>query len=193
MYSNYTMSYSVPYFKEFVNTYPTFQEWKTYCEQQHVRVIDGLNRHPSSSDARQRYAILRYDKTYSNTQTMAHGFFRSVIWDTVAHRPVCVAPPKASDQTLEASSSHRCEEFLEGVMVNAFLDASGTVQLATRSKLGATGTFYSSRSFQDLLTEALQKKGIQGVQGIKDILGSHTFASFLLQHPEHRIVSRLCT
>ena len=191
MYSNYTMSYSVPYFKEFVNTYPTFQEWKTYCEQQHVRVIDGLNRHPSPSDARQRYAILRYDKTYSNTQTMAHGFFRSVIWDTVAHRPVCVAPPKASDQTLEASSSHRCEEFLEGVMVNAFLDASGTVQLATRSKLGATGTFYSSRSFQDLLTEALQKKGIQGVQGIKDILGSHTFASFLLQHPEHRIVSRI--
>ena len=76
-------------------------------------------------------------------------------------------------------------------MVNAFLDASGTVQLATRSKMGATGIFYSRRSFQDLLVDALQQKGIATIQGIKQLLGTHTFASFLLQHPEHRIVSRI--
>ena len=172
------MSYSVPYFKELVTTYPTFQQLKTYCDQQHVRVIDGTN----------RYAILRYDKTYQSTQTMANGFFRSLVWDTVANRPVCVAPPKACEQTL---STYRCEEFLEGVMVNAFLDTSGNVQLATRSKLGATGTFYSSRSFQDLLVDALQQKGFNTIQEIKQILGTHTFASFLLQHPDHRIVNRI--
>jgi len=172
------MSYSVPYFKELVTTYPTFHQLKTYCDQQHVRVIDGAN----------RYAILRYDKAYQSTQTMANGFFRSLVWDVIANRPVCVAPPKASEQT---PSTYRCEEFLEGVMVNAFLDASGTVKLATRSKMGATGTFYSSRSFQDLLVDALQQKGFNTIQEIKQILGSHTFASFLLQHPDHRIVSRI--
>jgi hypothetical protein len=76
-------------------------------------------------------------------------------------------------------------------MVNAFLDTSGNVQLATRSKLGATGTFYSSRSFQDLLVDALQQKGFNTIQEIKQILGTHTFASFLLQHPDHRIVNRI--
>jgi hypothetical protein len=102
-----------------------------------------------------------------------------------------VAPPKAQETLPEDTGSLRCEEFLEGVMVNAFLDSSGTVQLATRSKLGATGTFYSSRSFQDLFEDALRTKGIDGVQGIKSVLGTATFASFLLQHPEHRIVSRI--
>ena len=187
MYS--TMSYSLPYFKELVTTYPTFEDVKTYSEQQHLRVIDGAN----------RYAIVRYDKAYQSTQTMANGFFRSVVWDTVTNRPVCVAPPKACEQALVACEQtseqvptpYRCEEFLEGVMVNAFLDASGTVQLATRSKMGATGIFYSRRSFQDLLVDALQQKGINTIQEIKQILGTHTFASFLLQHPEHRIVSRI--
>jgi hypothetical protein len=57
--------------------------------------------------------------------------------------------------------------------------------------MGATGIFYSRRSFQDLLVDALQQKGINTIQEIKHILGTHTFASFLLQHPEHRIVSRI--
>jgi len=180
------MSYSVPYFKELVSTHPSFEQLKTHCEQQHLRVIDGAN----------RYAIVRYDKAYHTTQTMTNGFFRSVVWDTVTNRPVCVAPPKSCEQALipcieQTTTPYRCEEFLEGVMVNAFLDASGTVKLATRSKMGATGIFYSRRSFQDLLVDALQQKGIATIQGIKQILGTHTFASFLLQHPEHRIVSRI--
>jgi len=173
------MPYSLPYFKELVDTYPSFASVKAHCERNHLRVIDGSS----------QYAIIRYDKTHESSQTMNRGFFRSVVWDTVANRPVCVAPPKASESPIEEGI--RCEEFLEGVMVNAFLDASGSVQLATRSKLGATGTFYSCRSFQDLLVDALQQKGIMEIQGIKTLLGSYTFASFLLQHPEHRIVSKI--
>ena len=72
-------------------------------------------------------------------------------------------------------------------MVNVFLDASGNPQLASRSKLGATGTFYSSRSFQELLTEALASTS----SDLRSILGDCTFASLLLQHPEHRIVAKL--
>jgi len=178
------MSYSVPYFKDLVSTYPSFEALKGHLESNQLRVI---------SDASNQYTIIRYDKTkYPTTiQNESKGFLRSVVWDTVTNRPVCVAPPKAREALPEDAASLRCEEFLEGVMVNAFLDSSGTVQLATRSKLGATGTFYSSRSFQDLFEDALRAKGIEGIQGIKGVLGTASFASFLLQHPEHRIVSRI--
>jgi hypothetical protein len=177
------MSYTVPYFRDLVNTYPTFEALKGHCEANHLTIL---------SDT-EPYCIIRYDKSkyLIPIQSESKGFFRSVVWDTVANRVVCVAPPKAQEELPEDVSGYRCEEFLEGVMVNAFLDASGTVQLATRSKLGATGTFYSNRSFQSLFEDALRVKGIDGIQGLKESLGSTTFASFLLQHPEHRIVSRI--
>jgi hypothetical protein len=71
-------------------------------------------------------------------------------------------------------------------MINAFRDASGLVQIASRSKLGATGTFYSKRSFCDLLGDALKGQDLQTI-----LPEGAQFASFLLQHPEHRIVARL--
>jgi hypothetical protein len=71
-------------------------------------------------------------------------------------------------------------------MINAFRDASGVVQIASRSKLGATGTFYSKRPFSALLEDALKSKG----QDLQTILPADAeFGSFLLQHPEHRIVA----
>ena len=71
-------------------------------------------------------------------------------------------------------------------MINAFRDASGVVQIASRSKLGATGTFYSKRPFSALLEDALKIKG----QDLQTILPADAdFGSFLLQHPEHRIVA----
>ena len=170
---------SVAYFKNLSTTYPLWADLTRYLtspEGGTLRVIPCDN----------RYAIIRYDKAYSKFDLPHVSWFRSVVWDAVMNRPVCVAPPKATDGPIPTTESLRYEEFLEGVMINAFLDASGQVVLATRSKLGATGTFYSSRSFQDLLTEALNT-----VQ-LKDLFtDSTTFLSLLLQHPEHRIVAKL--
>jgi hypothetical protein len=72
-------------------------------------------------------------------------------------------------------------------MINAFL-RDGQVRLATRSKLDATGTFYSPRSFQSLLMDTgMTPTSLQALLTERGAL----FVSLLLQHPEHRIVSHI--
>jgi len=72
-------------------------------------------------------------------------------------------------------------------MINAFLK-DGQVRLATRSKLDATGTFYSARSFQSLLMDTgMTLDRIQALLTESQSL----FVSLLLQHPEHRLVSHV--
>lgn len=80
-------------------------------------------------------------------------------------------------------------------MVNAYktAGATGAPLLASRSKLGATGTYYSPRSFEALLEDALAEAHTT----VAELLGTPasggetaTFVSLLLQHPEHRIVAQ---
>jgi hypothetical protein len=110
-----------------------------------------------------------------------------VVWDGATNLPLCVGPPKATESIPETHDSFTYEEFYEGVMINAFL-RDGEVRLATRSRLDATGTFYSARSFQSLLMDTgMTLESIQALLTEKRA----TFVSLLLQHPEHRIVSRI--
>ena len=111
---------------------------------------------------------------------------RSVVWNGATNRPLCVAPPHRREDLPPDVSSCVAQTFLEGTLINAFRDASGVVQIASRSKLGATGTFYSKRSFGELLTDALKGQDLQTI-----LPEGAQFASFLLQHPEHRIVAPL--
>ena len=166
------MNYDVAIFGELLQKFPTWDVLRPHLEQIHLRVID-------CSDG---YFIIRYEKGSSYFSDPCVPWFRSVIWDATTNRPLCIAPPRATDLT---TSEVRIEEFLEGVMINIFIDRDGQVRYATRSKLDATGTFYSSRSFQELLMEAL------GSVDSRSLLGSSTFGSLLLQHPEHRIVSHI--
>jgi len=167
-------------FKDLWTSHTTWASLETYltsCEGGSLRIIK----------CDDRYSIIRYDKLVSQFSVPHVPYFRSVVWDTLLNRPVCVAPLKAMEGFPE-EGAFRCEEFLEGVMINAFLDSSGSVLLATRSKLGASGTYYSSRSFQDLLQDALVSKNVV----LTDLFtGSTTFVSLLLQHPEHRIVAKI--
>jgi hypothetical protein len=83
-------------------------------------------------------------------------------------------------------------------MINTFLtkDAPTTLQVASRTQLGASGTFYSEKSFSELFDEAVQAMQYASRDDLCSVLpkpSSHTpatFVSFLLQHPEHRVVSR---
>jgi hypothetical protein len=76
------------------------------------------------------------------------------------------------------------------------MDDPTTLYLATRTQVGAGGTFYSTKPFSALFDEALAEMKLTRA----DILAmlpvptpEHpaSFASFVLQHPEHRIVSRI--
>jgi hypothetical protein len=108
-----------------------------------------------------------------------------VVWDGATNRPLCVGPPKATETIPENQDSFTYEEFYEGVMINAFL-RDGQVRLVTRSRLDATGTFYSARSFQSLLMDTGMT--LEAIQALLTE-GNAQFVSLLLQHPEHRIVS----
>ena len=177
------MPYTISHFKDLIcqfNTWDTLRQHLESSEGGRLRIID----------CGAPLYLIRYDKGSSNFSVPHTRWFRSVVWDGAANLPLCIAPPKANEEDLpevSATNNYTYEEFHEGVMINAFLK-DGQVRLATRSKIDATGTFYSARSFQSLLMDT----GMT-LEKIKEYLteSQSLFVSFLLQHPEHKLVSRI--
>ena len=176
------MSYTISNFKDLIGQFNTWDTLRQHLESSdggRLRIIDcGSNLY-----------LIRYDKGSSNFSAPHTRWFRSVVWDGAANLPLCIAPPKANAEDLptDTAINYTYEEFHEGVMINAFLKDE-QVRLATRSKIDATGTFYSARSFQSLLMDT----GMT-LEKIKEYLteSQSLFVSFLLQHPEHKLVSRI--
>jgi len=174
------MPYTISHFKDLIDQYNTWTSLRPHLESYEggrLRIID------CGSDL----YLIRYDKGSSNFTTPHTRWFRSVVWDGINNRPLCIAPPKANEEEIPEAVNYTYEEFHEGVMINAFLK-DGQVRLTTRSKIDATGTFYSARSFQSLLMDT----GMT-LDKIKEYLtdSQSLFVSFLLQHPEHKLVSRI--
>jgi hypothetical protein len=161
-------------FAELCTTYPTWDLLQTYltsAEGGNLRCIDRGDK-----------AIIRYVKGMSDFTKPHVGTFRSVVWNKRTNRPVSVAPVKANEGVPELTEDMRVSEFLEGVMVQGWNEDEPCI--STRTSLGGTGHFYSQRSFADLFHEA----------GGFDLLSSipkGSCASFLLQHPEHKLVSKV--
>lgn len=182
------MTYQIDIFKHLAQQFPTWETLEAYL----VSPEGGTLRCVGEG----RYRILRYTKGVSDL-TVPHGkWMRSVVWDTQTNLPVCVAPPKAETgpvPTGEDSSYPLVQDFLDGSMINVFRihDDISPLQIATRTQVGAGGKFYSEKTFEQLFNEALS-----AMKSSSEELMSHLepgqFASFVLQHPEHRIVSR-CT
>ncbi len=184
-------------FKNWVNTYSSWAELKAYLQQEDVGV--SVREFDSSP-----YAIVRYVKRKTNFEKVPELVWaRSVVWDTQANRPVCVAPRKANQGLPPVNKKLSVETFVDGVMVNVFATRNSTGDIsyhtATRSQLNADGFFYSSKSFLVLFMEALQQRKLSSVSELfpKDILPTEempsVFLSFVLQHPEHRVVERVRT
>lgn len=154
------------------------------------------------------YTILRYDKTAlerSRECIETTGLFRSVILE--GENIKCFAPPKSLDRALftELLAGGECyaEEFVEGTMINMFYDSSlpeddilGYWEIATRSSVGGDTRFFSNsanegKTFREMFIEAL--KEVSKVQGspqeaLKGLKQEYCY-SFVLQHPENRIVT----
>jgi hypothetical protein len=91
-----------------------------------------------------------------------------------------------------SSSDLSVEEFMEGVMVNGFVTDSPDMVWSTRSTLGATTGFYGDKTFAAMIGEAEAARH----WGKGDLTGTlrstnYTFGSFVLQHPEHRVVQKI--
>jgi hypothetical protein len=137
------------------------------------------------------YLLVKYDK-----QMLCHelydtfGLLRSVIMFN--SKVVCFAPQKSLSgdnfmikyptKTLNIVA----EEFVEGTMINVFCH-NGNWIIATRSKIGAEVSFFKSKSgktFYDMFLDACKYNNF-----IYETLHPEYCYSFVLQHPENRIVT----
>ncbi len=175
------------YFKDLIAKYPTWDSLSAFLTSEEggaFRVRDCGSDTP--------FAILSYKKGVSKI-TEETALLRSVVWDKVKHAPVCVAPGKAKSGSPPCGVPLRGEDYVDGVMVNVFrIHGDPKIHVVSRSQYGATGTCYSKKSFGELFLEAIPTATLEdlfvGVQ-VTEVLPAF-YASFVLQHPEHRVVYR---
>jgi hypothetical protein len=134
-------------------------------------------------------ALIHYQKDKSNMELPHTGLFRSVIWDTIAHRPVCIGPARgikfsaAIDAAVDIATTV-VEDFIDGPMINLF-NYRGRWRIATRTVIDAECNFYAARGryFADLFWETFRAQGL----ALEMLVPGATY-SFVLQHPEERVV-----
>lgn len=196
-YKALQMSYTVSHFETLRQRFPTWAELKAHLESAEGGALRIVEQEGNP------LVILRYVKGTSNLSSaeLGTGLFRSVVWDTAANLPVCVAPPKAREGLpptgVQLSAT---EDFVDGVMMSAFLQRDGVLDVATRTILGGTTSFYSTKTFIELFNEALAATPLKNGSGLEGALKSYletssenktAFVSFVLQHPEHRVVAKV--
>ena len=155
-----------------------------------------LNRVKCRTENKTSYKIIRYDKNFlSYDLVRSYGLCRSVIVNNNS-KVVGFAPPKSisSEDFIgtypENENNIIAEEFIEGTMINVFWDDSigltGGWEIATRNTIGATSSFYkgsSAKTFRDMFLEAAKEENL-----LLESLNKQHCYSFVLQHPENRIV-----
>jgi len=144
----------------------------------------------------QKYKVIRYDKTFLSVDLIPqNGLLRSVIING-NNKMVSFAPPKSySFESFILNNPYKTEfieaqEFVEGTMINIFWDStaglSGAWELATRNSVGGEVSFYkkeNSITFRVMFLEAAEKNNFE-----LNMLNPNYCYSFVLQHPENRIV-----
>lgn len=184
------MSVRITHFESLRQRFPTFDELRAHLES----VEGGSLRYVPGTDA---CGILRYttDKTSAD-------LFRSVVWDLSANRPLCVAPPRATEGlpplNLQLSA---VEDFVDGCMMNVWVGSDGVMHVATRTRIGGDNTFYGTKTFKEMFEECVASTQLKTVSALEQELNrlreeqgvSAAFASLVLQHPAHRVVAKIVT
>jgi len=154
------------------------------------------------------YKIVRYQKGFLNDSLIPSlGLCRSIILNAQS-KVLCFAPPKSvlasnfiTKYLLKSPNPNIvAEEFVEGTMVNVFWDDTikksisryefSRWELATRNVIGACTTFYKSynsknvnKTFRVMFLEAMDSCNLKWTD-----LDKKYCYSFVLQHPDNRIV-----
>ena len=144
----------------------------------------------------QKYSVIRYLKDFLCVDYVpTYGLCRSVILNS-ANNVVSFAPPKSISSDIfiqlypEKNDNLIAQEFVEGTMINAFWDStiglSGSWEISTRNTVGATSSFFkgaNKKTFRDMFLEAAKESDL-----ILEHLNKDFCYSFVLQHPDNRIV-----
>ena len=158
-----------------------------------------LNKVECKTENKQKYKVVRYDKTILDSSLFSSfGLCRSIVLN-MNDKVVCFSPPKSilSESFIKAyplkTEEIQAMEFVEGTMINVFWDDSigvaGGWQIATRNTVGATSAFYKNPvsketlTFRDMFLEAVKLNNLN----IESLNKSNCY-SFVLQHPKNRIV-----
>lgn len=137
-----------------------------------------------------KYTVIKYNKEKCLPSTYYKvGFLRCMIIDRDDNRIVCVGPNKSIPLNELDDYSNvplQYEEFVDGVMINVFWDATDNKwEYATRSNIGASIRFFvQDKTFRTMFEEALMEDNLD-----LNVLPKHLCYSFVLQHPQNRIVS----
>ena len=136
--------------------------------------------------------LLKYKRKFCDITDEDVKRCRGLILDHTTYQPVCVPPGKSIpiDVFKEKYGEHEgevCyEEFLDGTMMNLFYHKSTEYDgwmISTRSCIGAHCRWYSNREFKDLFEES--------INFTYDVFEKDVSYTFVLQHPENRIVKKL--
>jgi hypothetical protein len=144
------------------------------------------------------YKVIRYDKNLLSTDIISSfGLCRSIVINS-HNKVIGFAPPKSISAELFIKKYPENyyngivepQEFVEGTMINVFFDSSigvtGSWEISTRNTVGATSAFYkstNSKTFRQMFMEASADCNLNIENLDKEICWS-----FVLQHPENRIV-----
>jgi hypothetical protein len=142
------------------------------------------------------YKVIRYDKNFLCIDLIStYGLCRSVILNS-QNQIVGFSPPKSLDADVfiqkypENTHGIRAEEFVEGTMINVFFDpcigVTGGWEISTRNTVGATSSFFKAlgaKTFRQMFMEAASECKLDINKLDKELC-----YSFVLQHPENRIV-----
>lgn len=157
------------------NTWPALSAYLKSFEGGQLRIDD-------FSTAENPYAIIRYVKGTSDLQKKHVRAFRSVVWDTLEHRPVSVTPFKSNDgESLPTDDieNYSIDHFYDGVLIGMWWDKyNGRWRIHTRSTLDANCRYYSQTSFAEMFWNIPMPFEPD----------RNYCYSWILQHPENRIV-----
>lgn len=148
-----------------------------------------------STKSNEKYKIVRYNKDILiNELIPTYGLLRSVIFNS-SNQIVSFAPPKSSlaDEFITKYATKTdniiAQEFVEGTMINVFYDSSvPSWKIATRNTVDADVYFYkkengNGKTFNAMFFEACEQNNFN-----LEMLNKQFCYSFVLQHPENRIV-----
>lgn len=155
-----------------------------------------LNKKRVRSKAGTTYQIIRYDKDFLSFDLYLDlGMYRSIILNLDTKKVVAMAPPKSlqlENQTFKGIDFKdiQIQEFVEGTMINVFWDSSNNIwEISTRSSIGANVKFYQgkdTKTFKQMFEETLESIG---EKDLFNKLDKNLMYSFVIQHPENRIVT----
>ncbi len=173
-------------FYTLISAHPTWAALSTYL----TSAEGGALRIDDHSTSDNPFAVIRYTKGRSDLSLPHVRAFRSVVWNTLENRPVSVTSFKSHDgETLPTDqpvSNFETEEFLDGVMIGMFWDKYNNMwRIHTRSTLDAQCRYFSqTKTFATMFTEAIGDYR----EVMEKSLNTNTSYTWILQHPENRIV-----